>query len=69
LTDFDTPQTGDTRMRAVVQRVRRAQVDVEGETIGAIGSGLLILLGVAPGDTVEQCVWMADGGKAADFPG
>lgn len=47
-------------MRAVVQRVRRAQVDVEGETVGAIGSGLLILLGVAPGDTVEQCVWMAD---------
>lgn len=47
-------------MRAVVQRVRRAQVDVDGETVGAIGSGLLVLLGVATGDTLEQCVWMAD---------
>ncbi len=47
-------------MRAVVQRVRRAQVVVDGETVGVIGSGLLVLLGVATGDTVEQCVWMAD---------
>jgi D-tyrosyl-tRNA(Tyr) deacylase len=37
-------------MRAVVQRVTRAQVRVEGSVIGAIGPGLAILLGVARGD-------------------
>ncbi len=38
-------------MRAVLQRVTSASVTVEGEVIGAIGVGLLILLGVAPSDT------------------
>jgi len=37
-------------MRAVVQRVARASVDVEGERVAAIGRGLLVLLGVARGD-------------------
>ncbi len=37
-------------MRAVLQRVSRAQVRVGGETIGAIGPGLLVLLGVGQGD-------------------
>ena len=37
-------------MRALVQRVSRAAVNVEGERISAIGSGLLVLLGVARGD-------------------
>ena len=37
-------------MRAVIQRVKRASVDVEGETVGEIGAGLLIFLGVAPED-------------------
>lgn len=37
-------------MRAVVQRVRRARVTVEGETVGAIGAGLCVLLGVARDD-------------------
>jgi len=37
-------------MRAVVQRVGEARVDVEGRTTGRIGLGLLILLGVAQGD-------------------
>ena len=37
-------------MRAVLQRVTRASVSIEGETLGAIGPGLLVLLGVARGD-------------------
>ena len=40
-------------MRAVVQRVTQASVTVDGELLGRIGKGLLILLGVADGDTRE----------------
>src|SRR5579871_4676459 len=47
-------------MRAVVQRVSHAQVVVEGEVIGAIGRGLLILLGVTQTDTPGQADWLAD---------
>lgn len=47
-------------MRAVVQRVLSAQVRVKGEVVGRIGKGLLILLGVAPGDTEAEVVWMAE---------
>ncbi len=50
-------------MRAVVQRVRRASVTVEGEPDRAIGPGLLILLGVAEGDGEAEARWMA--GKCA----
>jgi D-tyrosyl-tRNA(Tyr) deacylase len=38
-------------MRTVVQRVGRAQVRVDGEVVGSIGRGLLLLVGVAKGDT------------------
>jgi D-tyrosyl-tRNA(Tyr) deacylase len=41
-------------MRAVVQRVRRASVSVDGEVISRIGAGMLVLLGVAAGDTEED---------------
>jgi D-tyrosyl-tRNA(Tyr) deacylase len=47
-------------MRAVVQRVSRAAVRVEGRTVGEIGPGLLVLLGVAAGDGGDQAAWMAD---------
>ena len=47
-------------MRAVVQRVRSARVLVGDEVVGAIGQGLLVLLGVAPTDTVAQVHWLAD---------
>jgi D-tyrosyl-tRNA(Tyr) deacylase len=50
-------------MRALVQRVTRAAVDVEGRTTGAIGPGLLVLLAVAPDDGDAQVAWMA--GKLA----
>jgi D-tyrosyl-tRNA(Tyr) deacylase len=47
-------------MRAVVQRVTRAQVRVAGQVIGDLpGGGLLIFLAVAPGDTPETGEWMA----------
>ncbi len=46
-------------MRALVQRVKEAQVSIKGETIAAIGSGLLILLGVAKGDTIAESAWLA----------
>jgi D-tyrosyl-tRNA(Tyr) deacylase len=41
-------------MRALVQRVSRAAVDVEGERVAQIGPGVLVLLGVRAGDTAEQ---------------
>ena len=47
-------------MRAIVQRVRSARVSVRDEVVGAIGQGLLVLLGVAPTDTVAQPYWLAD---------
>ena len=46
-------------MRAVVQRVSRAKVTVEGEITGEIERGFLVLLGVAEGDTQEDVIYMA----------
>lgn len=47
-------------MKVVLQRVSHARVTVEGETVGAIGKGFLILLGVADTDTQAAADWMAD---------
>ena len=47
-------------MRAVVQRVSRAGVRVEGNTVGAIGGGLLVLLGVGVDDGVADARAMAE---------
>ncbi|MBW6466788.1 MAG: D-tyrosyl-tRNA(Tyr) deacylase [Brevefilum sp.] len=47
-------------MRAVIQRVKEAQVTVEGDVVAKIGRGLLILLGVAPDDTLATAEQMAD---------
>ncbi|WP_020677222.1 D-aminoacyl-tRNA deacylase [Geopsychrobacter electrodiphilus] len=46
-------------MRAVIQRVSRAQVHVEGHCIGKIGPGLLILLGVERNDTPAEAEYLA----------
>jgi D-tyrosyl-tRNA(Tyr) deacylase len=47
-------------MRAVVQRVSRAAVAVDGQVVGAVERGLLVLLGVAPTDTEAEARWLAD---------
>ncbi|MBA2793634.1 MAG: D-tyrosyl-tRNA(Tyr) deacylase [Thermoleophilaceae bacterium] len=46
-------------MKAIVQRVTEASVEGEGESVAAIGPGLLVLLGVARGDSSEQADRMA----------
>jgi D-tyrosyl-tRNA(Tyr) deacylase len=52
-------------MRIVLQRVRKASVIVDGETIAAVGRGLLILLGVGPGDGRAEADALA--GKCAQL--
>jgi D-tyrosyl-tRNA(Tyr) deacylase len=47
-------------MRAVLQRVTHARVEIDGETVGAIGKGLLVLLGVAKGDTQADADWLIE---------
>lgn len=47
-------------MRALVQRVSQASVTVEGAVVGAIGPGLLVLLGVGQGDGEAQVAWLSD---------
>ncbi|NNE43150.1 MAG: D-tyrosyl-tRNA(Tyr) deacylase, partial [Gemmatimonadetes bacterium] len=46
-------------MRAVLQRVQRASVTVDGEEVGAVGAGLLVFAGVRQGDTPEDIAWTA----------
>lgn len=52
-------------MRAVVQRVRRASVTVDGQVVGAIGPGLLVLLGVGRDDAEGDAAYVA--GKIHDL--
>lgn len=47
-------------MRAVVTRVNSARVKIDGETVGGIGQGFLILLGVHTEDTAAQCEKLCD---------
>ncbi len=47
-------------MRIVLQRVARAAVSVEGESVGDIGHGLLLLVGFTEGDDESVLGWMAD---------
>jgi D-aminoacyl-tRNA deacylase len=50
-------------MKALIQRVQRGSVSVEGREIGAIGRGYVVLLGVKQGDTAEDAGFLA--GKTA----
>ncbi|MGK2906533.1 MAG: D-aminoacyl-tRNA deacylase [Desulfuromonadales bacterium] len=47
-------------MRAVIQRVSQASVVVAAQTVGAIGQGLMVLLGVAQKDTAKDAAYLAD---------
>ena len=47
-------------MRVVLQRVSRAAVRVDGQTVGAIGRGFVVLAGFAPADGEPALAWMAD---------
>ena len=47
-------------MRAVLTRVNSASVTIDGEVVGKIGKGFLILLGVGPHDTEKDCRYLAE---------
>jgi D-tyrosyl-tRNA(Tyr) deacylase len=47
-------------VRTVIQRVKRASVTVNGEVVGSIDQGLLILVGAAPTDTDAEAQWLAE---------
>jgi D-aminoacyl-tRNA deacylase len=47
-------------MKVVVQRAKKAKVTVNGEVVGAIGPGLVLLVGVTHSDTIEDVAFMAD---------
>ena len=46
-------------MRAILTRVNSASVTIDGQVVGQIGKGFLILLGVGPNDTPEHCKFLA----------
>ena len=46
-------------MRLVIQRVKRASVEIGGELHSSIGAGLMVLVGVADGDTIDDVRWLA----------
>ena len=48
-------------MRVVIQRVSEARVKIAGVTVGEIGRGLLVLLGIAPTDTAADAQWLVQG--------
>ena len=47
-------------MRAILTRVNSASVTIDGQVVGAIGKGFLILLGVGPNDTEKECRYLAE---------
>lgn len=47
-------------MRAVLQRVREARVEVDGQVVGAIGRGLVVLLGIARTDTAADADYLVE---------
>lgn len=47
-------------MRAIIQRVKEARVEVDGEVVGRIGEGILVLLGAGKDDTEEDAEYLAE---------
>ena len=47
-------------MKAVIQRVTEASVTIDGQVVGEIGHGILLLLGVCPQDGEKEAAWLAD---------
>ena len=47
-------------MKAVIQRVKEASVEVDGQIVGKIGHGILVLLGVGKDDSQENIDWMVE---------
>jgi D-tyrosyl-tRNA(Tyr) deacylase len=47
-------------MKAVIQRVTKASVEVEGKVVGSTGNGILVFLGVEKGDIAKDADWMVD---------
>ena len=47
-------------MKAVIQRVGAATVEVDAKTVGQIGKGILVLLGVEKGDGEQDAAWLAE---------
>jgi D-tyrosyl-tRNA(Tyr) deacylase len=47
-------------MKILIQRVAQASVEVEKKMVGAIGAGVVVLIGITHSDTKEQVVWLAD---------
>ena len=47
-------------MKAVIQRVSKASVIIEGEKVASIGQGLLVLLGIVDQDTTEDIQWLSN---------
>ena len=47
-------------MKAIVQRVKRSSVTIDGKMVGKIGQGLMVLLGVSEEDTERECDYLAD---------
>lgn len=53
-------ENGERDMRALVQRVSRASVSIDGAVRGQIDQGFLVLLGITDGDTIEDAIYLAD---------
>lgn len=47
-------------MKAVIQRVKKASVTVDGKVVGSINTGLVVLLGIHENDTINELQWIAD---------
>jgi hypothetical protein len=53
-------ESGTLTMRAVVQRVKKASVTVDGKVVGLINAGLLVYLGIGKGDEESDAVFISD---------